>query len=236
MKKLLLAAFILLNGSMASIAQSTLSNNPQSAPRFRSNGSENSGFGLKGGINLSDAVGAGTNKMYESVDWITQYHFGAYAQIGITNRFSIQPELMYQRKGFEVKGETASTTVDGVTTTVKEGDKTIKLSYLSVPVLFVFNVFDNVAIQVGPQASYLLNVRDGGSETVSPEAYHYKSFDVGVVGGVEAKLEFLRFGARYDYSLTDLRDKGDFSISSVTRQAQSDIRNGVFQVYVGVGL
>ncbi len=233
MKKFLLAVAFVLSGTVASFAQGSLSNNPQSAPRFRSNGSENSGFGVKGGVNLASALGDGADKMYKDINSVTQYHFGAYAQIGVTNRFSIQPELLYQRKGFKVKGEESFAA--GSTTATVGDEKSIKLSYLSVPVLFVFNVFENVALQVGPQASYLLNLRDG-SESLSPNAYRYKSFDVGVVGGVEAKLEFLRLGARYDYSLTDLRNSGKFTVSDISYEAQSDIRNGVFQVYVGVGL
>ena len=169
--------------------------------------------------------------MYTGVDWLTQYHFGAYTQIGVTNRFSIQPEILYQRKGFKATGEKAvqsqDPTLEGTTT---------KLSYLSVPVLLVFNVFDNVAIQVGPQASYLLNVRDG-KKTIDASTYKFNSVDVGVVAGLEAKIEFLRVGARYDYSLTDLRKGGDFSIGNLSpRRAGADIRNGVVQVYLGVGL
>lgn len=230
MKRLLLAGLLALGASAAS-AQASLSNNPQAASarvqNFRSNGAENSGFGIKGGVNLCDALGDGASKMYKDPGWLTQYHFGAYAQIGITNTFSIQPEVLYQRKGFKGTEVLASGSTEAE-------EKSIKLSYLSVPLLFVFNPFDNLAIQIGPQASYLLNVRDGGSSTVDADAYHYKQLDLGVVGGLEAKFEFLRVGARYDYSVTDLRDEGQFQDG--VRQAYKDINNGVFQIYLGVGL
>ncbi len=233
MKNLIIASFLLLGGPLAAIAQPSLSNNPQSTPRFRSNGAENSGFGLKGGVNFNSIKGDGVNKLYDGgTDGLTQYHFGAYAQIGVSNWFSIQPELLYQRKGFKGK-EVLRNRADLADSTGT--NSTVKLSYLSVPVLFVFNVFDNVAIQIGPQVSYLLNIRSGDKQ-VDADAYKFNSVDVGAVGGIEAKLEFLRFGARYDYSLTDLRSGDAYSVNSIKRQAQSDIRNGTFQVYLGVGL
>lgn len=228
---------LLFTGPLTAWAQSRLNNNPQSGPRFRSNGAENSGIGLKGGVNFNSIQGDGIKKMYSDANRITQYHFGAYAQIGISNWFSIQPELLYQRKGFKTTGETQINFTNRADSLVS--GKTTKLSYLSLPVLLVFNVFDKVAIQVGPQISYLLNIHDG-TKTIDASKYKYNSLDLGVVGGVEAKIEFLRVGARYDYSLTDLRKGGTFDLTvdnnQVRRQAEADIRNGVFQVYVGVGL
>lgn len=219
MKNLVLAAALLVAGPLATFAQSSLSNNPQSSPRFRSNGAENSGFGVKGGVNFNSLQGDGAKKMYSGgVEGLTQYHVGAYAQIGVSNRFSIQPELLYQRKGYKA--------TDSVT---------VKLSYLSLPVLMVVNVFDNVAIQIGPQVSYLLNLHEG-AKTYDASGRNYNSVDVGVVGGIEAKIEFLRIGARYDYSISDLRKDGSFRDGTVVRQTVADVRNGAFQVYLGVGL
>lgn len=228
MKRLFYAALLLVAAPLAAWAQPNLSNNPQAAPRFRSNGAENSGFGVKGGVNFNSIQGDGLSKMYSgSVDGLTQYHVGAYAQIGISNRLSVQPELLYMRKGFKATEMLPDGTSSSKATT--------RLSYLSVPVILAINVFDNVAIHLGPQVSYLLNVHDS-SKKVDSEAYNYNSLDVGAVGGLEAKIEFLRIGARYDYSLTDLREGKDFQIANVTRKAEADIRNGSIQVYVGVGL
>ncbi len=246
MKKLLFASLLLLSAPIVVVAQKSLSNNPQSSPRFRSNGAENSGVGFKAGVNFNAIQGDGIKKMYgDSYDRLTQYHFGAYAQIGVTNWFSVQPEVIYQRKGFTATEKII--TSQGIpnhlgtgdsTISSTEGKKTVKLSYLSVPVLLVFNVLQNVAIHIGPQFSYLLNVRNGDKSVVT-STYKYNSVDIGLIGGVEAKFEFLRIGARYDYSLLDLRKGGTYTVPSaptVTRQAEADIRNGVFQLYLGAGL
>lgn len=251
MKHLLFAAFLLLAAPVTVVAQASLSNKPHSSsPRFRSNGADNSGVGVKGGLNFNSVQGDGLKKLYNGkIDGLMQYHFGAYAQIGVNNWFSIQPELLYQRKGFKAAGDSskiiyrnrANTADSASMTEINSDQRTIKLSYLSVPILLVFNVFNHIAIQVGPQFSYLTNVRNNG-KTLVASAYNYKAVDIGLIGGIEAKIEFLRIGARYDYSLTDLRKAGAYTITNTSartvtqRRAQSDIRNGVFQVYLGVGL
>jgi hypothetical protein len=233
MKNFFLAAFLLLAGPLTALAQPALSNTPQPIPHFRSNGAENSGLGIKGGVNLSSLQGVGVKKMYDDVKLVTQFNVGVYAQFGVSNRFSIQPELLFQNKGFKSTGDilrNRANTSDSI-----GAGSTTKLSYISLPLMLVFNVFDNVAIQVGPQASYLVNVRNG-SQTIEVSTYKFNTIDVGIAAGVEAKMEFLRFGARYDYSLTDLRTKGDFSINNISRRTETDIRSGVFQVYLGLGL
>ncbi len=210
----------------AAHAQASLSNSPQAAAarNFRSNGAENSGFGIKGGVNINNIVGDGASK-YEGRESFVSFHAGVYAQIGISNRFSVQPEVLYQRRGFK------STSLSAAGSEAQS----VKLNYVSVPFLLTFNVFDNVALQVGPQASYLFSINQGG-EQIAADTYRYNSFDYGAVGGIEAKLEFFRIGARYDYSLRDLRKTGDFSLNGITQKVEGDIRNGSFQVYLGVGL
>lgn len=235
MIKLFLASLLTLTCTTAALAQAELRNNPQSAAqvRFRANSSENSGFGIKGGVNFASLNGAGADRTLKDRKGLTQYHFGVYAQIGVSNWFSVQAEALYQRKGYKAKEAYLYRTGTNVGTDSATFDNTIKLSYLSVPILLVFNPVSNIAIQVGPQFSYLLNVREG-SDQVDAQTYNYKGFDMGLVGGLEAKFEFLRVGARYDYSLTDLRKEGTFL--NATRQANKDIRNGTIQVYIGVGL
>ena len=210
-----------------------------SGPRFRSNNSENSGFGVKGGVNFCSAKGDGAGKIYQSVKSETLYHFGAYAQIGLTNRLSIQPEILYQRKGFNVTGDPIVTKDSLGVETPSKNDYTAKFSYLSLPVILVFNVLKNVSLHLGPQVSYLLNVREG-SKVVVANTHNYKPVEVSAIAGLEGKFEFLRLGVRYDYGLTDIRKQGPFTIkqgkNTVLGQGQSDIKNGFFQIYLGLGL
>ena len=174
-----------------------------------SNAPENSGFGIKGGLNFTDVrdTDGGVN-----FDPKTSYHVGAFAQFSITDWFSLQPEVIFSRKGYD------------------STDVTRRLDYFDVPLLFVFNPLDNVSLHVGPQASLLMTVKDGEREVNKEDSYN--SLDYGLVGGVEARLSFFRFGARYNLGLNEIYQD---TYREVARNVNKDIKNGAFQVYVGVG-
>jgi hypothetical protein len=56
--------------------------------------------------------------------------------------------------------------------------------------------------------------------------------EYGVVGGVEARVGPARLGARYDLGLADIyNDPKDASAD-----AFDNVKNGVFQVYLGIGI
>ncbi|UOQ65957.1 porin family protein [Hymenobacter volaticus] len=182
--------------------------------------SRNNGFGIKGGLNLIDLHGSDTEN-YSDLSNLKTYHVGVYAQFGLNDKVSIQPEILFSRKGFD---DRASST--GSNNPVRE----TRLDYVQVPVLFVYNFLDNVSVHVGPQASLLVRVKDQGVEKgISGAGFH--SLDYGVVGGLEARVGPARVGARYDLGLAKIYD--DPSASG--RQAFSNVKNGAFQLYVGIG-
>ncbi|KAA5543385.1 porin family protein [Adhaeribacter rhizoryzae] len=170
---------------------------------------ENTGFGIKGGLNFSDVrnTDGGVN-----FDPKTSYHVGAFAQFSITDWFSLQPEVIYSRKGYD------STNVAR------------RLDYFDVPLLLVFNPLDNVSIHVGPQVSLLMTVKDGDKEINKEDSYN--SLDYGMVGGVEARLSIFRFGARYNLGLNQIYQD---TYRDIATNVNRDMKNGAFQVYVGVG-
>ena len=174
-----------------------------------SNAPENSGFGIKGGLNFSDIRDADGSVNFEPK---TSYHVGAFAQFSITDWFSLQPEVLYSRKGYD------------------STDVTRKLDYFDVPILFVFNPLDNVSLHVGPQASLLMTVKEDDTEI--NKANSYNSLDYGLVGGIEARLSVFRLGARYSLGMNEIYQD---SYREVANNINKDIKNGNFQVYVGVG-
>lgn len=182
--------------------------------------SRNNGFGIKGGLNLIDLHGSDTEN-YSDLSNLKTYHVGVYAQFGLNDKVSIQPEILFSRKGFD---DRASST--GSSNPVRE----TRLDYVQVPILFVYNFLDNVSVHVGPQASLLVQVKDQGVEK-SIDGAGFHSLDYGVVGGLEARVGPARVGARYDLGLAKIYD--DPSASG--RQAFSNVKNGAFQVYVGIG-
>ncbi|MGV3587995.1 MAG: porin family protein [Adhaeribacter sp.] len=170
---------------------------------------ENTGFGIKGGLNFSDVRNTDGSVNFDPK---TSYHVGAFAQFSITDWFSLQPEVIYSRKGYD------STNVAR------------RLDYFDVPLLLVFNPLDNVSIHVGPQVSLLMTVKDGDKEVNKEDSYN--SLDYGMVGGVEARLSIFRFGARYNLGLNQIYQD---TYRDIATNVNRDMKNGAFQVYVGVG-
>jgi hypothetical protein len=209
MKKisLLLLAILL---SIASYAQKRVTTtSPINHNLEGSNAPNNSGFGIKGGLNYSDVRDADGVADIKSK---TSYHVGAFAQFSITDWFSLQPEILYSRKGYD------------------STDVTRKLDYFDVPLLFVFNPLDNVSFHVGPQASLLMTVKEEDKEINKADSYN--SLDYGLVGGVEARLSIFRVGARYNLGMHEIYQD---TYRQISRNVNKDIKNGAFQVYVGVG-
>lgn len=206
MKKNILALVLLL-WSVTALAQEAevpakimQNHNLQSRPA-------NSGIGLKGGLSVASLHGSDKGSL-GSTDSHTSFHAGVFAQIGLSEFFSIQPELLYSRKGFELQGDVH------------------RLDYLELPVLAVFNISNHLSVHLGPQISVMLSAKEEGKE-VDLEPYH--TFDYGPAAGLEGKLGRFRLGARYVYGLGDVL-KQDASGNSL----EADIKNGVIQVYLGV--
>jgi hypothetical protein len=188
--------------------------------------SRNTGFGIKGGLSYSDLRGSGTS-IFTSPDQLKTFHAGVYGQHGFTHFASLQVELLYSRKGFESTNATTNTTQNN------------RLDYLALPVLFVGNLTETLSVHLGPQVAVLTGARSGDADLdVSQSGYH--RFDFGGVAGAEARLGPARLGVRYDLSFANLYKDG----ASLTYNGQplstlvtdSNIRNSVLQVYLGIGI
>ncbi|UOG74608.1 PorT family protein [Hymenobacter tibetensis] len=186
--------------------------------------SRNNGFGIKGGFNLADLRGGDRSTYEDRLSNLKTYHVGAYAQFGFNDKVSIQPEILFSRKGYDDR--LAIPVGSSAPATVRE----TRLDYIQVPVLFVYNFLDNVSVHVGPQASLLVRAKYAGTDkSISGAGLH--SLDYGVVGGLEARIGPARVGARYDMGLADVYK----DTSEASRSFYKDVKNGTFQVYVGVG-
>ncbi|TGE21629.1 PorT family protein [Hymenobacter aquaticus] len=227
-------------GSLTAFAQNTKDTNGPVGLRSSTDygtgttDSRNTGFGIKGGFNLSDVYGDDKKNFTDGSNY-KSFHAGIYGQYGFNNRLSIQPELLYSRQGFE--GNSTKTTTTGTatsTSTVKER----RLDYLQVPVLMVFNILDNVSIHAGPQVSLLTKVVEDGKERKIADdggvyGYSYTSFDYGLAVGAEARVGPARVGARYNAGFANIIK--DQNLATTGNKALSDIKNSNFQVYVGIG-
>lgn len=165
--------------------------------------SRNTGFGIKGGYNLTNIYGNGSPS---GRNYSNTFHAGVYGQLGFNDFSSMQVELLYSRKGHNVVS----------------GTKDLRLDYLSLPILYVGNINDNLSFHVGPEFSLLTKVVSNDKD-LDIGANGYNSFDLSGVAGLEYRIGPARLGARYDIGLLKYRK-------------DADVYNQAFQVYVGIGL
>ncbi len=171
-------------------------------------------FGLKTGLNVSSL----TNDVYAGTR--TGFHLGAVTEVFISNKFSIQPELMYS-----AQGSTA-----GLNSVV------LKLNYLNIPVMAKYYITNGFSIQAGPQ--FGLNVKsemeinNNGRKTIADLQNIIQTVDFGLNFGLGYQLQAgVFFDARYNFGLTNVNKNG--SINGTDVKFSSNSKNEVFQLSVG---
>jgi len=159
-------------------------------------------FGAKAGLNFAFITGDNTADLTPNTD----LHFGVMAEFKISNKFSLQPELVYSGQGAELN-------------IASEGR--ISLNYLNLPIIGKYYVTEQLSLEAGPQIGYLLSTNGGTLDYKDL----LKPIDYGVNFGVGYKLENgLNFTARYNLGLSNINDVDDFSEKN---------SNGVVQLSVG---
>jgi hypothetical protein len=187
---------------------------------------QESRIGLKGGVNLSTLSIDDNNDKNLKMG----FHAGVFNKIGITDKFAIQPELLYSVKGVKYNFD------DNV---LADGNAKFNLNYLDLPVKLVFNLSEDFEFQFGPYVSYLLNAIldtyaevlgfwdiDGNDEL---DRENYNAFDFGVALGLGFDFDPLVVGFNYNLGLTPVAKE-----DKVSRDILDEAKNSVIQVYVGI--
>jgi len=164
--------------------------------------------GVKAGLNLANQTYSG-NGYTTSPSFLPALHAGVYLTAMLSEHIGVQPELLYSGQG------------------AKSGSEKWKLSYVSIPVLFRYNVNSLLSFHAGPQFGVLLSAKDKiGSNTVDIKD-NFKSSDVSLALGVGIDLPMkLNFTGRFVKGLSDINDTG----SSITA------KNYILQLSVGYKL
>jgi len=169
-------------------------------------------FGVKAGLNLPTITGDET----ENLSTFATYHVGAFANIPISDNFSVQPGCLFSCQGAEY---TESEGYDGM----------FELAYINVPVMAQVAVADGLNLAAGPQVGFLISANDvyespgdSGEEDISDEI---QGIDFGV--NVGANYQFangLNIGASYNLGLSNISNFEGFD---------GTINNSVLQFSVG---
>ena len=176
-------------------------------------------FGAKAGLNVSTLTGD-VNDASSRVG----FHVGGFAEIKLSDKFSVQPELLYSAQGakFETSGAGFS-----------EEDK-FNLAYLNVPVMAKYYVAEKFSLEAGPQIGFLLSAKNDFSYSDSGESESgkvdikdgFKSIDFGVNFGAGYDFtENLSVGVRYNLGLSNIAEKVEGS--------DAKVKNSVFSLSVG---
>jgi len=162
-------------------------------------------FGIKAGLNVSSV----NDDEFKAKAGI---YGGVFANIPVASSFSVQPEVLYS--GMGAKLEDAS-------------DVRLNLDYISVPVMFQYNVLPELYLEAGPQFSFAISKKlkgDGGTLDVDDAI---KGFDFGI--GLGAGYYIAQgFGvtARFVAGVSDIAEDNNLNDND------DAIRNSVFQVGV----
>jgi Outer membrane protein beta-barrel domain len=168
-------------------------------------------IGLKAGASLTTFSGKDAEGMESKIG----AHGGVVAELGITDNFAIQPEVLFSMKGSK----------DG-----EIDDLRINQSYIDVPVLFKVKA-DGLFFELGPQVGFLVGSKLKADDISVDIKEAFKTVDFGYAAGLG--YEFNNgpmIGLRYNGGISKIGE--DYSNSGVTIEAGS-VRNSAFQLYLG---
>ncbi len=146
--------------------------------------------GLLGDANLSEF------RTSNGVDYKTKLNWGigGFVNFPVTSSFSIEPQLQYNSLQFQTRS-TSSTLL------LKDG----KIRYISIPLLFKFNVGDHFAFDLGPQVDFRNSLEDNNNVV---EKTAVKKTNFNLFAGIELmpRSRVTIFG-RYIWGLTNVDNR-----------------------------
>ena len=172
-------------------------------------------IGFKGGANITKIDGVSFKDKFQY-----GYHIGGFAEIGLGNKFGLQPEVLFNQ---------VSTSVDSnykhvYQNVFNSNQSSVKLNYLSVPILLSYKLIGNfLSLQAGPQFGVLISqdktlLQNGGDA--------FKKGDFSLLAGAQIKFSAIRISGRYVIGLNNINDIDN----------QDQWKSQGFQVSLGLAL
>jgi len=151
------------------------------------------GVGIKAGANFA-------HQEVEDIDIkaVTDYHFGAYLNLNLSEKFGITPEVLYTAYGS------------------KWDDIKVDFDYIAIPVMFRFKPISFLSLEAGPQFSFLTKAEIENAGDVKDQLKN-NDFGLAFGAGVHLPLGF-NAGLRYVLGFTDISDVSGESIKNRTFQ------------------
>lgn len=166
-------------------------------------------FGLKGGLNVSNFAGDINDNTFR-----TSIHLGVFSEIMISDKFSVQPELLYSGQGFS-----------GSTT---PGFSRSKYDYINLPILAKIYIAEKISVEAGPQIGFLVSAKQRTTDD-NVKISDQKTVDFGLNLGLAYDLKNgMFFQTRYNLGLSNVNSGSNANAIKYT--------NSVIQVSVGIKL
>jgi hypothetical protein len=152
-------------------------------------------------FHIGAKVGANINKISGQSfkdEFTFGYHAGGFAEIKLSKRFALQPEVLFNQ--FNTDTSTKFSQIYNVNAATIAS---IKLNYLSIPILLNYKVGKVFSIQAGPQYGILM---DQNSNLLQNGKNAFKNGDFSLLAGAQCKLGALRLYGRYQVGLSNIND------------------------------
>jgi hypothetical protein len=155
-------------------------------------------FGIKAGVNANKIGSQSFNDGFSIA-----YHVGAFAEVDISKRLGIQPEILWNQTGSKPTNFQAiyGTSVLSNSFNIQRQEK---LNYLSIPILVRYTLPGGlITLLAGPQYSILLQQ----DKTILQNGQaSFKCGDFAAVAGAQLNLSILRIYARYNIGLQNINN------------------------------
>lgn len=156
-------------------------------------------WGVKAGVNYNANGDLTFNEETFSSDQELGYHFGLLAEIKLPLFLYIRPELLYTHTESSYGSE---------------GDATLKMDRVDIPVLLGFRVFKIGRFFFGPSFQYVLNTDLSASENFGNiKTISYDDFNVAAQVGIG--LNFGRFGTDIRWEATFADTQAFFEVDGI---------------------
>ncbi len=140
-------------------------------------------FGVKAGVNVSNITGSDSRDQ----DSRLSFNGGFVAELPISEKFSLQPEVIYSAQGSTIAAIDEDNFLD-----IDENIE-YQLDYIQVPLLAKIYLADGFSLQGGPSINFLVNeeidsqpVSNGGDINIVDGA---NKFEFGTAAGLEYQFD-----------------------------------------------
>lgn len=181
-------------------------------------------YGIKAGFNLAYLAGES-----EGVHPIAGFHAGGFVEFKLTDKFSLQPEVLYSMQGAEMRAIVIYNDVNFTS------ESKARLNYINVPVMAKFYVVPRFSIEAGPQIGFLTSAKEETSFDFLVDNQMYNTTEKYDIKNTVKTVDFaLNIGAGFEFTKNIFAQaRYNFGLTRVNDDNSRDLKNSVLQISLG---